>query len=49
MVVEGGTELGVGIGAFWPDEAETELDWAAHLALIESVSGSADLLCPVIK
>lgn len=49
LVVESDTLLGVGMGAFWPDEEETELNWTAHLAMVPSVTGSADLLCPEIK
>jgi len=38
--------VAVGLAGFFPDDAGLQLDWTASLALVPSVDGAADMLCP---
>ncbi len=44
--VEGGLSLAVGIAGFYPDDETLETSWTMDLALVQSVPGAGNTLCP---
>ena len=46
IAVDQTVRVAIGIAGFWPDDDLLSLDWSASIALVPSVEGAADTLCP---
>lgn len=41
--------VAIGMAGFFPDDATLSLDWTASVALVPSIDGAADSLCPGVQ
>ena len=48
VTVDETVRVAIGIAGFFPDDESLTLDWTASIALVPSVEGAADSLCPEI-